>query len=94
MAAIVTFTRTLAVEAKRDDIRVNAVAPSLIEGTPAGDRVMSNPFSASFEKAKTQVHLGETTPDDLADLIVLLACPGAARMTGQVISVNGGISVA
>lgn len=95
MAAIVTFTRTLAVEAKRDGIRVNAVTPSLIEGTATGDRALADGFSRKlFEKARTQAHLGPTEPDDLAELIVFLAGPGAARITGQVISVNGGISVA
>jgi 2-hydroxycyclohexanecarboxyl-CoA dehydrogenase len=95
MAAIVTFTRTLAVEAKRDGIRVNAVTPSLIEGTETGDRALAGGFSRKlFEKARTQAHLGPTEPDDLADLILFLAGPGSARITGQVISVNGGISVA
>jgi 2-hydroxycyclohexanecarboxyl-CoA dehydrogenase len=95
MAAIVTFTRTLAVEAKREGIRVNAVTPSLIEGTDTGDRALAGGFSKKlFEKARQQAHLGPTEPDDLADLITFLAGDGAARITGQVISVNGGISVA
>jgi NAD(P)-dependent dehydrogenase (short-subunit alcohol dehydrogenase family) len=95
MAAIVTFTRTLAVEAKRDGIRVNAVTPSLIEGTIVGELAMTGGFSKKlFEKAKSQAHLGLTEPDDLAQLIVFLAGHGSARITGQVISVNGGISVA
>lgn len=95
MSAIVMFTRTLAVEAKRDGIRVNAVTPSLIEGTLTGDRALSGGFSRKlFEKARSQAHLGPTEVDDLAELIVFLAGPGAAKITGQVISVNGGISVA
>jgi NAD(P)-dependent dehydrogenase (short-subunit alcohol dehydrogenase family) len=95
MAAIVTFTRTLAVEAKRDGIRVNAVTPSLIEGTATGDRAMAGGFSKKlFEKAKTQAHLGPTEVDDLATLIAFLCGPGSAKITGQVVSVNGGISVA
>jgi 2-hydroxycyclohexanecarboxyl-CoA dehydrogenase len=95
MAAIVTFTRTLAVEAKRDGIRVNAVTPSLIEGTLTGERAMAGGFSKKlFEKAKTQAHLGPTEVDDLAALIAFLTGPGSAKITGQVISVNGGISVA
>lgn len=95
MAAIVTFTRTLALEAKRDGVRVNAVTPSLIEGTATGDRAMAGGFSRKlFEKAKQQAHLGPTEVDDLAELIAFLVGPGSGRITGQVVSVNGGISVA
>ena len=39
MAAIIMFSRALAMEAKRDGIRVNAVTPSLINGTPTAGRV-------------------------------------------------------
>ncbi|HZE65842.1 MAG TPA: SDR family oxidoreductase [Sporichthyaceae bacterium] len=93
MAAIVMFSRTLAMEAKRNGIRVNAVTPSLIQGTPGGDRVMAGGFSKKlFEKAAAMAHLGVPEADDLAALIVFLAGPGAARITGQAISVNGGIS--
>jgi 2-hydroxycyclohexanecarboxyl-CoA dehydrogenase len=95
MAAIVCFTRTLAMEAKRDGVRVNAITPSLIGGTPVYDRVMEDPFSAKlFGKAAKLASLGVAEPDDLAALIVFLASPEAARLTGQAISVNGGISAA
>lgn len=93
MAAIVMFSRVAAVEAKRNGVRVNAVTPSLINGTRTADNVLSDGFSRSlFEKAATQAHLGVAEPDDLASLIVFLGGPAAARLTGQTISVNGGIS--
>ena len=95
MAAIVTFTRTLAMEAKRDGIRVNAITPSLIANTPTAERALAGGFSKKlFEKAGAMAHLGVAEPEDLAALIVFLAGPGAARITGQAISVNGGISAA
>lgn len=95
MAAIVMFSRTAAMEGKRDGIRVNAITPSLIVGTMAGERSMSGGFSAKlFSKALQAAHLGETEPDDLAGLLVFLAGPDAALLTGQAISVNGGISAA
>ena len=95
MAGIVMFSRTLAVEAKRDGVRVNILTPSLIEGTLTYDRVTNDGFSAKlFEKAARLAHLGLTQPEDLAHLIVFLARPEAARITGQVISPKGGISVA
>jgi 2-hydroxycyclohexanecarboxyl-CoA dehydrogenase len=95
MAAIVMFSRAVAMEAKRDGVRVNAVTPSLITGTPTAERVLKEGFSAKlFAKAITMAHLGVAEPDDLAGLIVYLASPAAARLTGQAISLNGGISAA
>ena len=93
MAAIVMFSRVAAVEAKRNGVRVNAVTPSLVNGTRTADNVLSDGFSRSlFEKASKQAHLGVAVPEDLASLIVFLGGPAAARLTGQTISVNGGIS--
>lgn len=95
MAAIVMFSRTLAIEAKRSGIRVNTITPSLIEGTLTYDRIFEDAFSAKlFAGAASLAHLGVVQPDDLAALIVFLASPQAARITGQTISVNGGISAA
>jgi gluconate 5-dehydrogenase/3-oxoacyl-[acyl-carrier protein] reductase len=96
MAAIMQFVRGLAIEGKRDGIRANTITPSLVEGTPLTDRLMAEGrFSAKlFEKARTMAHLGPTTPEDLAALAVFLLSPAAGRITGQAISVNGGISAA
>jgi 2-hydroxycyclohexanecarboxyl-CoA dehydrogenase len=95
MAAIVTFSQTAALEAKRDGVRVNVLTPSLIVDTASYDRAMAREFSKRiFDKIVAQAHLGLTAPDDLANAILFLASPLSARITGQVISVNGGISVA
>jgi NAD(P)-dependent dehydrogenase (short-subunit alcohol dehydrogenase family) len=95
MAAIVMFSRTAAIEAKRNGVRVNAVTPSLVAGTPTAERVLADGFSKKlFESAAKQAHLGVAEPDDLAALIVFLGGPASARLTGQAISVNGGISAA
>jgi NAD(P)-dependent dehydrogenase (short-subunit alcohol dehydrogenase family) len=94
MAAIVMFSRTLAMEAKRDGIRVNTLTPSLIAATGSWDRNMDKGgFSQKlFERVAKLAHLGLTQPEDLAALIVFLASPEAAHITAQVISVNSGIS--
>ena len=42
MAAIVMFCRGLANEAKRSGIRVNAITPSIVQGTPLYDEVMND----------------------------------------------------
>lgn len=95
MAAIVMFSRTAAIEGKRDGIRVNAVTPSLIAGTATAERVLADGFSkALFEKAAKMAHLGVAEPEDIAALVVFLGGPQAAKLTGQAISANGGISAA
>lgn len=95
MAAITMFSRVAAIEAKRDGVRVNVLTPSLIAGTATAQNVLSDGFSKKlFEKASEQAHLGVAVPEDLAAMIVFLASPAAARITGQAISVNGGISAA
>jgi NAD(P)-dependent dehydrogenase (short-subunit alcohol dehydrogenase family) len=95
MAAIVMFSRVAAIEGKRDGIRVNAVTPSLVLGTATAEHVLSDGFSKRlFEKAAELAHLGVAEPDDLASLIVFLGSPAASKLTGQAISVNGGISAA
>jgi len=96
MAAIIQFVRGVAIEGRRDGIRANVLTPSLVEGTPLTDRLMAEgSFSAKlFAKARPLAGLGPTHPEDLAALAVFLAGPSAARITGQAISVNGGISAA
>ena len=45
-----------------------------------------------FEKVMGKAQLGVPDADDVAATVLWLASPAAAKMTGQVISVNGGIS--
>lgn len=95
MAAIVMFSRTAALEAKREGVRINVVTPSLIANTPGAEMLFADPFSSKlFAKASGLASLGVPEPGDLADTILFLASPASARITGQALSVNGGISVA
>lgn len=95
MAAVTKFSQALALEAKRYGVRVNVITPSLIGNTPSHDTLMRDAFAGKlFGKVLAAAHLGMTVPEDIAPLIVFLASPAAARITGQTISVNGGISVA
>lgn len=94
-AAVAMFSRTLALEVARHAIRVNCITPSIVRGTLTYDRLMADPFSRKlFEKAERRARLGIVTPEDIGPLAVFLAGDGAARITGQTISVNGGISAA
>lgn len=95
MAAIVMFSKAAALEVKREGVRINLLTPSLIANTPGAALIDAEPFSAKmFQKAARMAHLGIAEPADLAAMAVFLSSPAAARITGQAISVNGGISVA
>lgn len=95
MAAIVMFARAAALEEKRCGIRINLLTPSLIANTPGAALIDGSPFARKlFGKAAAQAHLGVAEPEDLAAMALFLASPAARRITGQAISVNGGISVA
>jgi len=93
MAAITMFCRGMAIEAKRNGVRVNCITPSIVQGTPLYYRLQEDEFCRKlFGKAETMASLGVATAEDLAALVVFLASPGSARITGQTISVTGGIS--
>ncbi|MGE0230671.1 MAG: SDR family NAD(P)-dependent oxidoreductase [Flavobacteriaceae bacterium] len=94
-AGTTMFSRTIALEQARNGIRVNIITPSIVGETSGWDRVMANEFSKKlFEKAVKKAKLGLVTPVDIAPLVVFLAGPGSAKITGQAISVNGAISAA
>jgi 3-oxoacyl-[acyl-carrier protein] reductase len=88
---VVTFTRALAKEVGPLGIRVNTVAPGLI-ATQFHDR-----FSTREGREKTvgRTPLGrEGSPADVAGLVLYLASPLAAFITGETIEVSGGQSLA
>jgi NAD(P)-dependent dehydrogenase (short-subunit alcohol dehydrogenase family) len=94
-AAVLMLSRTLAIEGARFGIRVNCITPSITKDTHSYGRMMGDPFSRKlFEKAEKRARLGVAAAKDIAPLVVFLAGPGATHLTGQAISVNGGISAA
>ena len=87
-AGNVMFIKTLAVELARHNIRANVV-------TKTYDSVMAGEFSRRlFQKAEKRARLGVPVPENIAPIIAFLASPLASHITGQVVSANGGISVA
>ena len=88
-AAVIGFTKALAKELGPSNIRVNCVAPGVIETD------MLSPLSAADKRELAEetplMRLG--TPEDVANAILFLAGPRSGFFTGQVLSPNGGIVI-
>ena len=82
-----TLTRGLAKELAPRNIRVNAIAPGVIQ-TPFHDRFSTPELLESFRKGIPLGRLG--TPDECAGIILFLVSPLASYLTGETIDVNGG----
>ena len=93
-AAIMAFSKTLAREHARDNIRVNVVSPGLCE-TPLIEEMREDPLTAKILGSIVNFiplkRLGQ--PEEIAPLVVFLASDAASYITGQVYSVNGGLNM-
>ncbi|HJR93541.1 MAG TPA: SDR family NAD(P)-dependent oxidoreductase [Acidimicrobiia bacterium] len=88
-AGVIGMTRALAVEMSSRDVRLNVVAPGLIE-TP----LLLSHDQATFERLLQSVPLGRVgSPDDVAGAVSFLVSEAAGVITGQVLYVCGGKSV-
>lgn len=87
-AALHMLTQTLAVDLGADGVRVNAVAPGVIE-TPMTEATRSDPARlAGFLKRTPAGRLGQ--PDEVAAAIAFLASPLAGYINGVTLPVDGG----
>jgi NAD(P)-dependent dehydrogenase (short-subunit alcohol dehydrogenase family) len=87
-AGVVALTRNLAVQWIGDGIRVNAVAPGLID-TPMTAPMAAFPELLDAELAR--VPMGRMgTPADVAAAVLFLSSSAAAYATGTVLAVDGG----
>ncbi len=88
-AALLGYTRTLAVEVASRNITVNYVAPGFI------DTEMISKYAKFREKMESQIPANRfATPDDIAGIVGFLLSPHAAYITGAYLPVDGGLTAA
>ncbi len=100
-AALVFATRALARELTRHGIRVNAVSTTLTSGTPSYERFQAkiaaggsaDGLAKAFSRIEERTPLGGlNTPEDVAEAALFFASAASDRISGTVLSVNGGLS--
>ena len=81
---LIAATKALALEVARKQVTVNAVAPGFIETDMTGDL-----DEASLKNIIPLLRFGR--PEEVAELVGFLASPQAGYITGEVVSINGGL---
>ena len=88
-AGVNTLTMYVATSHGKENIRVNAIVPGLIV-TDAVRAHLTEEILGGLSRAVLTTHLGE--PDDIAATVVFLASDESRYITGQLLSVDGGMS--
>jgi 3-oxoacyl-[acyl-carrier protein] reductase len=84
---VIALTKSVAKELAARNVRVNAVAPGFIQTRMT--EVLPEEVRKKMLEAIPMARLG--TPDDVANVVLFLASDASSYMTGQVLSVNGGM---
>ena len=95
-AAIIAFSKTIAREHARDNIRINVVAPGITKTNLYDAIVQESNFGSKIMGAIVKtVPLGRRAgqPEEVSPAVVFLASDAASYITGQVLSINGGLTM-
>lgn len=88
-AAVISMTKTLAIELGGSGIRVNAIAPGLVETKFAGALLANDGLVRMMTEKAPVRRVGK--PDDIAGLALFLASDASNYVTGQTFVADGGM---
>ena len=92
-AGVVHLTRCIADEYMKRGIRANCVAPGGME-TPLQNSFMEFPEGVDWKSMrKIMSSLGNSTPEEIANVVTFVLSDACRYMTGSVLSIDGGITV-
>ncbi|MDQ3189801.1 MAG: SDR family oxidoreductase [Pseudomonadota bacterium] len=94
-AAVVGFTRALAVDHVKQNIRANCVCPGTVDTPSLGDRInaFADPVQARKDFVARQPMGRLATAEEIAETFVYLVSDESSFMTGQAVFVDGGMSL-
>jgi len=92
-AGVIHLTRVIADEYLRRGVRANCVAPGGME-TPLQGAFMDFPEGVDWKvMRKVMSPLGNSQPEEIANVVVFVASDDCRYMTGSIVSIDGGITV-
>jgi NAD(P)-dependent dehydrogenase (short-subunit alcohol dehydrogenase family) len=90
---VVNLTRALADEFIKRGVRVNAIAPGGIE-TPLQNEFTKMPEGVSWKEfRKVMSPLGNSQPEEIANIAIFVASDACRYMTGSIVAVDGGLTI-
>lgn len=94
-AAVVGFTRALAIDHVKQNVRVNCVCPGTVDTPSLGERInaFSDPVQARKDFIARQPMGRLATAEEIAETFVYLVSDESSFMTGQAVFVDGGMSL-
>ena len=96
--AVISLTKTAAQQLGQHDINVNAVCPGIVRTSLYLNMIARSPAKEGVRVEEIERRYADgvplkraNEPEDIADMVVFLASPGARNITGQSFNVDGGL---